>query len=75
MGLAFLWEALDRRVRTDEEVERILGVPLLARLAEPDRELQKRDGVVMLTDPYGVHAEAYRQLRTNVEFANLAQSA
>ncbi len=42
--LAFLWEALDTRVRTTEEVEHALGIPLLARIPTPPRWLQRTDG-------------------------------
>jgi Mrp family chromosome partitioning ATPase/capsular polysaccharide biosynthesis protein len=35
LGLAFLMEALDRRVESAEEMERRLGLPLLARIPAP----------------------------------------
>jgi Mrp family chromosome partitioning ATPase len=75
LGSAFIWEALDRRVRSDDEVERVLGLPLLARIPEPPREIRRRDGLVMISEPGKVHAEAFRRLRTNIEFANLEASA
>jgi non-specific protein-tyrosine kinase len=71
LGLAFLWEALDTRVRSAEEIGERLGLPLLARLAEPPRKLRSHDRLVMLADPNGVGAEAVRTLRTNLDFVAL----
>jgi Mrp family chromosome partitioning ATPase/capsular polysaccharide biosynthesis protein len=70
-GLAFLWEALDTRVRTAEEIGERLGLPLLARLPEPPRKLRRADRLVMLVSPRGVQAESFRMLRTNLEFVRL----
>lgn len=75
IGLAFLWEALDTRVRTAEEVSTRLGLPLLARIPEPPRRLRTDDKLVMLQEPTSVEAEAYRVLRTNLEFVNLERGA
>lgn len=74
-GLAFLWEALDTRVRTAEEIAERLELPLLARLPEPPRKLRKAERLVMLEDPRGVQAEAFRMLRTNLEFVRLNRDA
>lgn len=75
IGLAFLREALDTRVRSAEEVGEHLGLPLLARLPEPPRRLRAEDEIVMLAEPDGIEAEAFRMLRTNVDFANLDRRA
>ena len=68
LGLAaiFVWEALDRRVRDEDEVQRTLGLPLLARIPAP-----RGERLAMLDDPADVDAEAVRRLRTSIEFANL----
>lgn len=71
LGIAFLWETLDKRVRTEEEVERRLGVPLLSRLPEPPRRLARDNRLTMIDDPHDAHAEAIRRLRTNLEFATI----
>jgi capsular exopolysaccharide synthesis family protein len=68
IGLAFLAEQLDRRIKEPEEVEDIFGLPILATIPEsrmlsnPDRELQ------MLPS---VEAEAFRMLRTNLRYFNV----
>ena len=72
IGLAFLWEALDTRVRSAEEIsEQLDDLPLLARVPAPDRKVRARNGLVMLEAPSGVHAEAFRVLRTNLDFVRL----
>jgi succinoglycan biosynthesis transport protein ExoP len=74
-ALAFLWEALDRRVRTESEVEDRLGLPMLSRLPPPTRRLSHEHRLAMLDDPADVQAEAVRRLRVNLEFANLDMHA
>jgi Mrp family chromosome partitioning ATPase len=71
LGLAFLWEALDTRVRTADEIEERLGLPLLARLSEPSKKLSRADRPVMLAEPASAQAEAFQMLRTNLELACL----
>jgi capsular exopolysaccharide synthesis family protein len=75
VGLAFLWETLDTRVRSADEIGERLGLPLLARIPEPPRRLRRKNRLVMLANPTGNHAEAFRMLRTNLEFANLERGA
>ena len=70
IALAFLAEALDRRVRNEHEIEEALGIPLLARIPQPPRALQKTDDLVMLHESTGAQAETFRKLRTSLEFLN-----
>ena len=74
VGLAFLREALDTRVRSAEEVADRLELPLLARLPEPPRKLRADHRLAMLAEPTGIQAEAFRMLRTNLEFAALGKN-
>jgi polysaccharide biosynthesis transport protein len=71
LGLAFLLDALDTRVRSLDVIEERLGLPLLARLPEPPKALQQAIQLSMIEDPTGPGAEAFRMLRTNLEFAML----
>lgn len=75
LALAFLRDALDTRVRTAEEVSEALGLTLLARLPTPPKRLVSRDSLVMLEAPRSKESEAFRMLRTNLEFANLERGA
>jgi polysaccharide biosynthesis transport protein len=70
VSLAFLAEALDKRVRTAEEIEAALGLPLLARLPPPSRERRRDEELVMMVDPSSPEAEGFRVLRTNIAFLN-----
>lgn len=75
VGLAFLWEALDTRVRSADEIHRRLGLPLLGRIPEPPRRIRNQARLVTQGSPGSAEAEAFRVLRTNIEFANLEQKA
>jgi polysaccharide biosynthesis transport protein len=61
IGLAFFLEYLDTSVKTLEDVERYLGVPVLAVIPKDVGVLHKQSGL-------SPDAEAYRILRTNIEF-------
>jgi succinoglycan biosynthesis transport protein ExoP len=75
IGLAFLRHALDTRVHSAEEIGGALGLPLLARLPTPPRQLRRRGKPSVVAEPSGYVAEAFRVLRTNLEFANLERGA
>lgn len=61
IGLAFLIEYLDTSVKTMQDVESTLGVPVLAVIP--------KDVPVLMDAPSDcIDAEAYRILRTNIEF-------
>ena len=73
-GLAWwLGGRSETQVTTSTEVERALGLPLLARLPIPPRKGGERVRPVMLDDPETVEAEAFRFLRTS--FLAAARSA
>jgi succinoglycan biosynthesis transport protein ExoP len=71
LGLALLVDALDTRVRSGDEIAARLGIPLLGRLPEPPKKVRERHSLVMLAEPHGRQAEAFRMLRTNLELANI----
>jgi polysaccharide biosynthesis transport protein len=70
LALAFLWDALDTRVRSVETLRKGLGLRLLGRLPSPPRKLRRGDGLVMLADPLGHEAATFRVLRTSFDYAN-----
>lgn len=61
VGIAFFLEYLDTSVKTLEDVERYLQVPVLAVIPKEIGILHKQNGM-------SPDAEAYRILRTNIEF-------
>jgi polysaccharide biosynthesis transport protein len=72
IGLAALAHALDTRGKTVRSLEEKLGVPLLGRIPAPP---SGNGSLVMRYDPSGVHAEAFRVLRANLEFVNRGTGA
>ncbi|HXF97233.1 MAG TPA: P-loop NTPase [Gaiellaceae bacterium] len=76
IGLAFLVDRLDTRVRSPEAAEAIVGIPVLGELpAPPPLPQAAKTNVAMIDFPYGPYAEAVRKLRANFEFANLDAGA
>ena len=75
VGLVFLRDALNTRVRTAGEVLSRLDLPQLGRIPEPPRRLRSGSGIVMLTDPLSSAAEPFRILATNLDFVNLERNA
>jgi len=77
VAIALVRESLDTRVRTAGEIGDGLadGLPLLARLAPPPARLARESRLVTLVDPHSPNAEAFRVLRTNLEFARLGHDA
>jgi polysaccharide biosynthesis transport protein len=71
LSIAFVWEALDRRVRSEREIEQSLRLPILGRLGPPSRRLRRRHELAVVDDPRGAEAEAFRRLRASVDLANL----
>ncbi|HRH95641.1 MAG TPA: polysaccharide biosynthesis tyrosine autokinase [Prosthecobacter sp.] len=61
LGLAFFFEYMDTTVKNLDDVERYLGVPVLA-------VVPKNVGVLHRSSGFNPDAEAYRILRTNIEF-------
>ena len=75
VGLSFAAEALDRRVRSGNQADATLGLPLLGRIARPPRRLEKANRLVTIAEPRSADAEAFRRLQTNLEFVNLERQA
>ena len=75
VALALLVEALDTRLRSSDDVEGFLGVPLLGRLTAPPKRLRGGGNLVMTAESSGHRAEAFRALRTNIELATIDRPA
>jgi succinoglycan biosynthesis transport protein ExoP len=70
LGAAFLRDTLDDRLTSGETVERVSGAPLLATVPMvPSWRKKSRRAVVAVSDPTSQPAEAYRSLRTSLQFA------
>ena len=71
VGLAFLFEHLDDTFRRPEELEKLLGLPVLGVI--PKTPLARGDSrsiaLVGHEDPRSAFAEAYRSVRTALQFS------
>jgi capsular exopolysaccharide synthesis family protein len=72
IALALIRHATDTRFESAHEVADALGLPLLARIPPPPRGVRT---IVSMERPKSVEAEAYRMLRTNLEFTTLEREA
>jgi non-specific protein-tyrosine kinase len=70
VAIALLRERLDKRFKGRADVERTLGAPMVATI--PSYGGRKRAGktkeIVTLSQPKGAASEAYRSLRTNLQY-------
>jgi capsular exopolysaccharide synthesis family protein len=67
VGLAYFIEYLDTSIKTADDVERHIGLPVLGLIPQKVRPLVEEG-------PESEHAEAYRVLRTNLTFTNGGES-
>ncbi|HET8969127.1 MAG TPA: P-loop NTPase, partial [Gaiellaceae bacterium] len=67
LGAALFLNAIDRRIRDAEEIERELQLPLLARLPSSNRD---GDRLTILDRPPDEVSDAVGRLRTSFDFAN-----
>jgi polysaccharide biosynthesis transport protein len=72
VGAAYLLEILDDTLKTSEEVTSQLAIPHIGSIAEITSE--ELDGVYLTKNPRSLTAEAFRSLRTNLEFLGASQS-
>jgi hypothetical protein len=74
-GLALLRERFDVSLKSVEEVERSLGLPVFGTIPEFERKSEKLattdvdPALIILCQPQASAAEGYRILRTNIHFA------
>jgi capsular exopolysaccharide synthesis family protein len=69
--LVFLLEYLDDSIRFPEMVERVLGVPLMGVVPVGDKKRSDANAIALEvhTDPRSSMAEAYRSIRTALQFS------
>lgn len=68
VGISFLREQLNDRVRSADEVAEISGLPLLARLPLDDETAKGAGGVAVIERPNSLLAEAVRSMRTSIQY-------
>ena len=68
VGVIFLVEALDDTVKSPDDVTRSTGLPVLGVVAE---HTTGSGELITITQPRSPVAEAFRSLRTNIQFASV----
>jgi capsular exopolysaccharide synthesis family protein len=69
LGLAFLRENLDDSVKHPDEIEKQYGLPLLGLIPLAKKGSDKQVAALVHDDPRGQFAEAYRSMRTALQFS------
>lgn len=70
-GIAFLIEYVDDTIRTPEDIERILKLPVIGYIGDINIGQGEAVDVHVLKFPRSPVSEAFRSLRTNLEFTNV----
>jgi Mrp family chromosome partitioning ATPase/capsular polysaccharide biosynthesis protein len=70
IGLAFVRESFDTKLHSAEDIAELSRVPVIATVPEFRRHERAPAKIVVLNDLRSTTAEAYRFLRTNLEFVN-----
>lgn len=73
VGAAVLRSVLDNRIRTEADLRHATDAPVLGGIAL-DADVSKKPLLTQI-DQQSARAEAFRQLRTNLQFANVAEKA
>ncbi len=69
LGFAFLREALDQKINSSDDLQRLSGLPVLGMIPRIPRSMtKKRTGMIALSDPMSAAAEAFRVLSTHLRY-------
>lgn len=76
--LAFMLDYVDRRIKTEETMEREFGLPVLASIPRvgrrwPSRDQDRSPKVIGFAESDSLFLEAFRTLRSNLKFFQLSQ--
>lgn len=68
--ISFLLEYLDNTIKTPTDIERVLNLPVLGAIPAIGDKNEDRSSIVK-NNPKSPISEAYRTMRTNIQFANI----
>lgn len=71
VGTVFLIEYLDDTLKTPEDIERILGLPVIGYIADVQYLEDSKEKIYVAKEPRSPVSEAFRSLRTNLDFASV----
>lgn len=72
VGAALWLEYLDNTIRSDEEANSVLGLPVLGTVSRFGRIKAPADQLALLRQPESSVSEAYRILRANLQFCDVS---
>lgn len=76
-GAAYVLEYLDNTLRLEEDVDRVLKLPVIGRILRLPtsrwRRHQANNAQLLIDDSRSVHLEAFRTLKTNLDFTEVDQ--
>jgi polysaccharide biosynthesis transport protein len=70
IGFAVLREVLDTRVRTEEDIARVTPTSVIGAITYDEDAPQQP--LIVQSDPHSHRSEAFRRLRTNLQFLDIA---
>ena len=71
-GIAFAWEYLDDTIKSSEDVKAVYKTPVIGYIAE-NKQLTTEEKIYLVDNPRSPTAESFRNIRTNLEFAEVDQ--
>ena len=72
-GIVFLIEYLDDTIKTPDDITRLFDLPVIGYIAEMSQDKNGKGFVYVNEEPRSPVTEAFRSLRTNIEFAGVDQ--
>lgn len=73
VAVAILRQTLDTRIRTEHDVEAITAAPIVGGITFDPKATTRP--LIVADDPFSNRAEAFRTLRTNLQFLNIGDDA
>jgi non-specific protein-tyrosine kinase len=70
LGMAFLYEYLDNTIKSDAEVEKLYGVPVLGHIPFVKLDKGQEQHLAIVESPGSAAAESFRVLRNSLDFIN-----
>lgn len=79
LGIIFLIEYLDDRVKTPQDLQKVINTPILGAIAQipgsggrqKNDELSRQNSLITASQPRHPITEAYRSLRTSLQFSSI----
>jgi non-specific protein-tyrosine kinase len=74
LGTIFLVEYLDNTVKSPDDFSHLLGFPILGTVGRIEGK-QYQDKIIVTQDPFSPASEAYRMIRSNIQFMSVDRPA